>query len=371
MAKIIIIGSYAPSLVNFRGDLIACMIDCGNEVIACAPDASEEIVQELDGLGAEYTNIPLSRTGLNLFNDIRTFATLFILFRKVRPDVVLAYTIKPVIYGSIAAKVASIPAMYSMITGLGNIFVATGKKAKVIRFLVSILYRFSLATNRRIFFQNPDDLAEFRQRVLPGATDKGVLINGSGINTSKFRVSEFPSTMRFLLIARLLKDKGLFEYVRAASIIKNKYPGVKFDLVGPLDENPACISRAALEEWIDSGVIGYLGELDDVRIAIANASVYVLPSYREGTPRTVLEAMAMGRPIITTDAPGCRETVVDGENGFLVPTKSVDKLVGAMEKFILNPKLIASMGKRSREIAEDKYDAHKVNQVILENMGLS
>lgn len=371
MASIIIVGGYAPSLVNFRGELIKRFVSLGHQVIACAPDASKETIMTLREMGATYYNLPVSRTGLNPIYDIRTFLSLLRLFRKENPDTILLYTIKPVIYGSFAAKVASVPAVFSMITGLGNAFVARSFKSKLIRMLVCFLYRNSLTVNKKVFFQNPDDLAEFRESGLLGSSDKSVLINGSGINTEDFKVSGFPNTIRFLLIARLLKDKGLVEYAQAASTIIRTYPEVEFDLVGWLDENPACISQNQLDEWISSGTINYLGKLDDVRPAIANASIYVLPSfYPEGTPRTILEAMAMGLPVITTDAPGCRETVVDGENGFLVPVKSVDELAAAMEKFILNPALIVSMGKRSREIAEDKYDVHKVNEVILEAMEL-
>ncbi|MBL4608253.1 MAG: glycosyltransferase family 4 protein [Pseudomonadales bacterium] len=374
MARIVLVGGYAESLINFRGDLLVTMVQAGHDVIACAPAASPDTIEALAAWGVVYQPLPLARTGLNPFEDIRTFLALIKLFRKVQPDAVLAYTIKPVIYGSLAAKVASVSPIYSMITGLGNAFVATGFKAKVIGLLVSFLYRLGLSVNKQIFFQNPDDLAEFKRRGLLGSGGghyvKGVLINGSGINTENFKVCGFPENIRFLLIARLLKDKGLSEYAQAAAIIKKKYPKVEFDLVGWLDENPACISQAQLDDWVSSGTVNYLGKLNDVRPAIANASVYVLPSYREGTPRTVLEAMAMGRPVITTSAPGCKETVVDGGNGFLVAVKNVDELVAAMEKFILNPELVVKMGKCSREIAEEKYDVRKVNKVILETMGL-
>jgi glycosyltransferase involved in cell wall biosynthesis len=174
----------------------------------------------------------------------------------------------------------------------------------------------------------------------------------------------------FLLIARLIGDKGIREFVQAAQLIQRSYPDCRFLLVGGLDSNPDAISQIELDDWIHNGMVEYLGRLDDVRPAIARASVYVLPSYREGTPRSVLEAMAMGRAIITTDAPGCRETVIDGENGFLVPVKSVDALVDAMTRFIEDPDLAVRMGKRSREIAEEKYDVHKVNAVMLKEMGI-
>ena len=164
------------------------------------------------------------------------------------------------------------------------------------------------------------------------------------------------SVPHFLLIARLLGDKGIREYVQAAKLVKQQYPEAQFDLVGGLDTNPTSISQAELDQWIAAGTINFLGRLSDVRPAIAECSVYVLPSYREGTPRTVLEAMAMGRAVITTDAPGCRETVLDGDNGFLVPVKDTDALAQAMLRFIEQPELIAQMGQRSRSIAEEKYD---------------
>ena len=165
-------------------------------------------------------------------------------------------------------------------------------------------------------------------------------------------------------------DKGVREYAQAAAIIKQKSPEVEFNLVGWIDENPAAITQQELDEWVADGRLKYWGKLSDVRPAIAASSVYVLPSYREGTPRTVLEAMSMGRAIITTDAPGCRETVVHGENGYLVEVKSVQSLVDAMKKFLEQPELVLQMGKRSREIALYKYDVHQVNQHMIQEMGL-
>jgi glycosyltransferase involved in cell wall biosynthesis len=173
-----------------------------------------------------------------------------------------------------------------------------------------------------------------------------------------------------LLIARLLGDKGIREYAQAAQRIRAIHQDVRFSLVGWIDENPDAITQAELDAWTVAGDLVYLGRLEDIRPAIAACSVYVLPSYREGTPRTVLEAMAMGRPIITTDAPGCRETVIDGDNGFLVPVRSVDALVEAMQRFVQDPGLAARMGQRSRQLAEEKYDVHKVNAVMLKEMGL-
>ena len=203
-----------------------------------------------------------------------------------------------------------------------------------------------------------------------------VVVNGSGVNVTDFNVLPFPLNaqnspkLSFLLIARLLGDKGVREYAEAAKLIKKQYPEVEFHLVGWIDENPAAIQQSELDMWIADLRLKYWGKLSDVRPAIAASSVYVLPSYREGTPRTVLEAMAMGRAIITTDAPGCRETVAQGENGFLVEVKSVTSLVNAMQEFIHKPELIEQMGQRSREIALHKYDVHQVNRHMMQEMGL-
>jgi len=196
------------------------------------------------------------------------------------------------------------------------------------------------------------------------------IVNGSGINTSQYPVVDLPDKPAFLLIARLLGDKGVREYAKAAKLVKQKYPAVCFDLVGWIDENPDAIRKQELDEWIAAGIINFKGKLTDVRPAIAASSVYVLPSYREGTPRTVLEAMAMGRAIITTDAPGCRETVQEGVNGKLVEVKSIVELADAMIELIENPELIKQYGKNSRLIAEEKYDVHKVNSFMLKEMGL-
>lgn len=238
--------------------------------------------------------------------------------------------------------------------------------------LVRILYRFALTKAHKVFFQNPDDERLFRELGLMPAAVPSIVVNGSGVDLASFAMSPILKRMPvFLMIGRLIGDKGLREYAEAAKRVKGIHPEARFQLIGWLDTNPDAIAQSELDWWIADGTLEFLGKLDDVRPAIADSTVYVLPSYREGTPRTVLEAMSMGRPIITTDAPGCRETVIDGENGFLVPVKSVDALVEAMLKFIEDPTLAPRMGRRSREIAEEKYDVHKVNAVMLHEMGIT
>jgi glycosyltransferase involved in cell wall biosynthesis len=345
------------------------MVKEGHEVIACADGENVEVASSLKKIGVTYRSIRIERAGLNPLKDLRTLWRLYSFLKKTNPEAVLSYTIKPVIFGSLAAYLAGASNIYSIITGLGYVFTGETLKHRAIRFLAANMYRLALTVNKTVFFQNPDDLAFFADSGLV-SPHKQLLVNGSGVDLDHFGKSDITNQPVFLLIARLLKDKGIIEYVNAARILKKRYPAAIFRLLGPLDSNPSAINKLQIEKWQKEGMIEYLGETRDVRSYIAESSVYVLPSYREGTPRTVLEAMAMGRPIVTTDAPGCRETVIDGENGFLVPVKNVDALVQAMERFILQAELVGRMGVRSREIAEEKYDVHKVNEVILKTMGL-
>lgn len=370
MAKVLVMAGYADSLVNFREEMLCAMVENGHEVMACAPGNSPEVEQALFDIGVAYYPIALNRTGLNPILDLMSIYRLTVLFRKLKPDVVLAYTIKPVIYGSIAVRLANVKRIYSMITGLGYAFTGSSFKSRLVGSLAGKLYQLALGFNQRVFFQNPDDRDLFIEKRILKDSIKTILINGSGVNLDVYQSIEIPSSISFLLIARLLRDKGIYEYASAARIIKKEYPQVKFYLAGWLDDNPAAINKDDLQVWQDTGDIEYLGCLPDVRPALADCSVYVLPSYREGTPRTVLEAMATGRAIITTDVPGCRETVDHDKNGVLVPVKDVEALVEAMRLFIEKPLLINTMGKASRQMTEQKYDVHKVNTMILETMGL-
>ncbi len=367
---IAIVGGWADSLIRFRGPLIAAMMRAGHRVTACAPDAPPDVRAALVELGATYRHVSLRRASLTPLVDLQTLLTLRRLFRQIRPDKVLCYTIKPVIYGSLAARWARVPESFSMITGLGYAFSPSGETARFVSFLARNLYRVSLATNRKVFFQNPDDLERFRREGIIRRDDQPILINGSGVDLEHFRPVPLSKQPVFLMIARLLKAKGVREYVEAARRVKQRHPEASFRLVGWIDAVPDAISAADLRAWIAEGVIQHVGRIQDVRPELERALVYVLPSYAEGTPRTVLEAMAMGRPIITTDAPGCRETVRPDQNGWLVPARNVDALVETMLAALADRPRLERMGRRSREIAEEKYDVHKVNAVILSAMRL-
>lgn len=378
--KFLIIASHPASILKFRGALIKALHNKGFEIHIAAPEFNNysEEVEALKGLGYTLHDIPMQRTGTNPLKDAAAFSSLYLIMREIKPSHVMCYTIKPVIYGILAAWAARVPNRFALITGLGYAFQQveeTGNRSKLQK-LIHGLYKQALSKSTKVFFQNPDDLNLFKKLKLISLATPAVVVNGSGVDVSEYKAIPVPVSkdntpeLRFLLIARLLGDKGIREYAQAAKVIKAKYPKTEFDLVGYIDSNPTAITQQELDVWIKEGLFNFWGRLNDVKPAIAKSSIYVLPSYREGTPRTVLEAMAMQRPIITTDAPGCRETVIDSYNGFLIPVKSVDKLVKAMEKFILNPELINIMGKASRKIAEDKFDVHSVNNFMISEMGL-
>jgi glycosyltransferase involved in cell wall biosynthesis len=370
IGTILVVASFQESILLFRGPLICALQKRGVTVHVAAPRLlpGSAVYETLKSMGVVPHNFVLQRAGTNPLSDLATFYSLFRLASRIRPDTVMSYTIKPVVFGTIAAWLAGIPNRYALITGLGHSF--TGERTGMLERLTVLLYRLAISKADKVFFQNPDDQKMFYDRNILHANKNSIVVNGSGVDLSEFR--EAPLQIggpRFLMIARLLGAKGVREYVAAARRLN---VAAKFRLVGWIDENPGTISQTELDGWVSDGDIEFLGRLQDVRPAIADSTVYVLPSwYREGTPRTVLEAMAMGRPIITTEAPGCRETVIDGDNGFLVPVKSVDALAEAMQKFIDDPELAPRMGKRSREIAEDKYDVHKVNAVMLREMGIT
>jgi glycosyltransferase involved in cell wall biosynthesis len=369
----LLIASFPDSLIKFRGELIEALIVAGCQVHVAVPDleSDSKIAKQLEGWGVTIHDIRMQRTGMNPLRDFSVMLHLRKLMCRIGADYVLGYTVKPVIYGSIAASLARVPRRFALITGLGYAFTGepTGLR-KLLRGLIQYLYRFGLSRTHKVFFQNPDDERLFRDLGLLPTSVPSCVVNGSGVDLAEYAVTTLPTQPSFLLIARLLGDKGVREYVQAAAIVKGRYPEARFKLVGWIDDNPDAISREELETWVDAGTVDFLGKLADVRSAIAESSVYVLPSYREGLPRTVLEAMAMGRAVITTDAPGCRETVVDGQSGFLVPVQDSSALADSMIKLIERPDLIKSMGRCARQIAEEKYDVNKVNDVMIREMNL-
>jgi glycosyltransferase involved in cell wall biosynthesis len=368
--KVLLLGSYAPSLINFRGPLIAAMAERGHEVFAAAPDIDPDVAAKLVSLGATPLPVVLGRTSLNPVATWQSGRQLREIVKRIAPDVMIAYTIKPVVLGAIAARAAKVPFFAAMITGLGYAFLGgLNPRRLAIRLVAMGMYRRALAASRLVIFQNEDDRRDFRRlRLLPAAKPT-LVVNGSGVDLDHFAPEPLPDRISFLMIARYLRDKGILEYGAAAARLKAEFPEVRIRLAGWLDDAPDSIGQARLDSIVAGGVED-IGRLADVRPAIAEAGVYVLPSYREGTPRTVLEAMAMGRAVITTDAPGCRGTVAHGENGFLVPVADSDALYEAMRRFVKAPALARKMGEESLRIVRERFDVNKVNAAILEATGL-
>jgi glycosyltransferase involved in cell wall biosynthesis len=402
----LLIGGPPSMLVNFRGPLIRAMRAKGLTVFAAANGQDADTESRLASWGVEYCPIRIARSGMNPLVDIVTLFDLFRLMRRIKPDIVLAYTIKPVVYGGLAARWAGVPSIYSLVPGLGYAFMDTAStRQKLAGQIARSLYRMSLRHSRRVFFQNPDDADTFVATGLV-VPERAVVVNGSGVDLEHFPFVEMNHAsvfggatrphggtdrpVRFLLIARLLWDKGIGEYVAAARNVKRKYPSTEFHLIGPFDSNPSRLTARDVTAWQDEGLIRFHGPQADVRPFLRDCHVFVLPSfYREGTPRTVLEAMATGRAVITTDAPGCRETVLRtdgghmdarrsefqklqmGSNGILVPVKDPDALAAAMEFFIENPQQMAVMGRAGRHYAQQRYDVRAVNETMLREMEMT
>lgn len=372
--RVVVLASLTRSLINFRLQLLQQMVAAGHEVIAFGPEIDREVVERLRKHNIRFVHVPMSRTGTNPFQDLHTLFHLWNQFRKIRPDVVLPYTMKPIIYGLLAARLANVGSRYALVTGLGHVFSGEARQISriIIKWLSIALYRCALAGTKSVFVYNEADRDDLLNYGIVRGDTRLRTVAGSGVDLDYFSYSEssqeFP---KFLLVARLLREKGIYDYVGAVRLLRRKYPRISVDIIGPFDPGPDAISNEEINTWVGEGIIVYHGETSDIRPFISDASVVVLPSYyREGVPRSLLEALATGRAIITTDAPGCRDTVVPGENGFLVPPRDAKKLSEAMEAFILDPGLAKRMGRRSREIAVGRFDVHVVNRSVLSEMNL-
>jgi glycosyltransferase involved in cell wall biosynthesis len=360
---IVVAANSAWNIVNFRGGLIRALQWAGYTIVVIGP-ADPASSHRIAALGVEHVEITLSRSGLNPIADARLLLSYRRVLKTLRPVAFLGFTIKPNVYGSLAAWSLGVPAIAN-ISGLGTTFAKGG----LLRRAVSYLYRFSLARCATVFFQNPDDLAEFIQRRIV-RLEKARLLPGSGIDLEHFAWAPLPpGPVTFLLAARLLSDKGIREYVAAAKSVRDRFPDARFQLLGPVDQdNPTAIAASELREWAEEGPVKYLGIAEDVRPFIAEASVVVLPSYyREGVPHILLEAAAMGRPIITTDAPGCREAIEDGTTGFSCSPGSVSSLANAMaEMLALSPSARERMGLAGRRKMKLQFRELLVHEAYLQ-----
>lgn len=375
--KIIIIGTVASSLYTFRKDLILSLLAKGYTVYAFTSDSKEGELAKIAQLGAIPTYYKLSRGGLNPYEDLSNTISLYKKIKKIQPDIVFSYFIKPVIYGTLAAKLARVPKKIAMIEGLGFAFTEQpegySKKAKIVQRVQVALFKLALPFADKIIFLNPDDVKDLLYSHSIPVRHYEVL-GGIGLKLDDYPyqpVNPKNGKINFLFIGRLLKEKGIFDFIEAAKIVKQRYPNAKFTVLGRTDaDNPGALHANQVQELVATGVIDYPGQVANVVDWIADSNVFVLPSYREGVPRSTQEAMAVGRAVITTDVPGCRETVIDGKNGFIVPKWNPQALAEKMIYFIENPEQIQVMGEESYKIAQEKFDAEKVNQRLVNILGL-
>lgn len=381
--KVLILAGYDRSLINFRAPLIRDLCAAGCEVVTAAPPENGDVPARIAALGARFVGVELSRAGLNPLADYATYRRLLALFRSEKPDLLLSYTIKPVIYGSLAASRENVPSVYALITGLGAAFHTSGIRGRAFRFMAVFLYRLALRRCTRVLAQNKD-IAELFIRDGIVTEDKISVVPGSGVDTTNFAFSVLPERPPvFLYLGRLLRDKGIAELVAATRLLKASHPEVRVLLVGDIDPNPASFSAAEVAAWQNEGIVAHIGYQADVRPYLRDCTAFVLPSYHEGLPRSVLEAMSTGRPIITTDAMGCRETVFEaaeaaplsgikrGINGFLVPVRSVEPLATAMKMLVQDRDMAAAMGRESRTLVERHFTVELINNLMLKAMGLT
>ncbi|KIL05833.1 glycosyl transferase family 1 [Stutzerimonas stutzeri] len=371
--KIALISQNAsPGILIFRKSLIEYMVGRGCEVYALALDYTPESKAAVQAMGAIPVDYSLSKAGLNPVRDARDIVSLAKKLKEIQVDVLLAFFVKPSIYGSLAGKVAGIPRRIAMLEGLGYIHTLTASgfsiKKRILQFVHGLLSTIGYSCAGKVVFLNPDDPKDL-SRVAWVRAEKIEILGPVGLDLKSYpyRQIDISRPVRFIFVARLLVEKGAFEFLKAARIVKCKYPAAEFVVLGGLDkDNPSALSREQLNTFIDDNTILYPGHVENVADWLSGAHVFVLPSYREGFPRSTQEAMAIGRAVITTDVPGCRETVVDGVNGFLVPPWDPVALAEKMFCFVEQPELALEMGMESHRMAVQDFDADMVNEKIFD-----
>lgn len=377
--NIVLIGNTSSTMIGFRSDLIKKLLENNYHVYAFICEYTEADLKVIKALGVIPVLYKMDRGGLNPLSDLKTLLELKAKISEIKPLLVFSYFTKPVVYGSLAAKLSKTPKVIGMIEGLGTPFTihkhGQSFKVKFIRFIQITLYKMVFPFLNKIIFLNTDDPIDLIEKNnIRHKTNAVEVLGPIGLDLNKYPYAEWDESkdVSFIFIARLLAEKGIFEYIKAAKIVKQKYPKIKFKIIGGLDkENPYGLTEQELDSIISSGAIEYPGFVTDVAKRIQDTAVFVLPSYyREGVPRSTQEAMAIGRPVITTDVPGCRETVVNGVNGFLVPKWNPEALAEKMCYFIENPQQINVMGLESYKIAQENFDVSKVNKKLFEIMGL-
>ncbi|SUU07371.1 glycosyltransferase family 4 protein [Acinetobacter haemolyticus] len=374
--KVIMVGTVASSFYGFRADLICTLLKKGHQVYAFTSEYTAEDLIKIEKLGATPITYTLNRGGLNPLADIVATYRLSKKIKEINPDLVFSYFSKPVIFGTLAAKLAQVPRVIGMLEGLGYTFTeqpeGLSKKTQLIKKIQVFLYKIALPQLDQLIFLNPDDPKDLLGKYTINVKNVEVL-GGIGLNLDQYKYSiNYSNNISFIFIARLLAEKGIHDFIKAAKIVKAQYPDTKFTVLGAIDKLAlGSLKEEELEGLVKTNIIEYPGYVNNVADWIKKANVFVLPSYyREGVPRSTQEAMAIGRAIITTDVPGCRETVEDGVNGFLVPKWNPEALAEKMIYFIEHPEQTQVMGAESYKIAVEKFDAEKVNQRLVNILGL-
>lgn len=367
LKKFILVSPKNRSAYNFRGDLIKEIQKKGYDVVVTGPD--REGVDRIEALGARFIEVPVNKNGLNPFADIAYCLSLRGIMRREKADAIMGYTIKPVIYGSIAGWLAGVRNCTAMVTGAGYLFASKSLKARIIRLVSFVLYRLGLGAAQKVIFQNVDDLNEFVANGLV-RKEKCHVVNGSGVNMTKYTPAAYPEIPTFFFLGRLVKAKGGMDFVKAAKIVKEKYPNSRFMILGKIDKTlPDAVTEEELMPYVNDGTVELFPETDNIAQYYAMSSVFVLPTaYREGTPRVILEALASARAIITTFTPGCKETVKDGVNGFFVDIHSPEDCAKKMTHFIEYPEDVEKMGKESLELCKSKYEVSIINRDMMDIM---
>lgn len=358
--RILIVSPKNKTVFNFRGDLVKDMIAQGHEVMVTGPN--RDFVEDIMALGVkEFIEVPFVKDNTSIKGDIAYYRQLVKVMKEKKPDMVFAYTIKPVVYGSMAAKRAKVKHIYAMVTGLGRVYTSNSLKTKIIRLITKVLYSRAFRCCDKVIFQNGDDINELvEQKYL--TRSKTELVNGSGVNMERFARSPLPETPAFLMVGRIIKEKGVMEFCEAARQVKKNHPESTFTLLGGFDSSIGALKESDIKPYIEDGSIGFPGEVKDPVAFYGKSSVFVLPSfYREGLPRTILEAMSCGRAVITTNWPGCREAIVDGENGFLVEPKNAAQLAEKMTALIEDKGKLNAMCDAAYECCKSRYSVEIIN----------
>ena len=358
--KIMVVSPKNKTVFNFRGDLIRDMIAQGHEVVVVGPN--RDFVEDILALGvSQFLEVRLVKDNTSITGDLAYLKGLVSLMRRQKPDLVFGYTIKPVVYGSIAAKLTGVKRIYAMVTGLGRVYASSGLKARMVRLITRMLYKTAFMACEKVIFQNGDDIEELvSQRCLP--RKKAVQVNGSGVNMNRFARTPLPEQPVFLMVSRIIREKGVLEYCEAARAVRKAHPEARFILLGGYDVSIGALKPGDIQPYIADGSIEFPGEVKDPVAFYQKSSVFVLPSYyREGLPRTLLEAMSCGRAIVTTDWPGCREPVVDGVNGYMIPVRDAEALTDRLMRLAGDRELVERMAEEAYKTCRERFEVSIIN----------